>query len=978
VRKIEVLVGVGRRTAALRIGVVSALLLLALPGIASAASTVSLAGTTVIVTGDAGNNDITVTHNAAAPPTFTIRDTTGVTTLAVGCTSTPPDQVTCPAPATNPRTTVNAGAGDDKVQGSAALDVINGEAGNDDLHGGPGNDTISGGGGTDLLNSGGGGCPTLANQAFCQDIVNGNNEFDTLTYADRTAPAGVKLDLRPGTGAAVDDDGRTDGIGEIERFIGGQASDELIGGITNETFNGGPGSAPDVICGGLGRDTVEYSDKDAPVNVTLDGVLPTDPDLVSNDPIRSVGGRQDCRLRIKSSDVRNGLPCVANSWETYPSCREGFTSLDDPPPPIEAGPALVTRDCTADDGVQDEKDCVGEDIENVVGSPADDVLIGNDVDALYGQSPRIEPQGVNTLEGGEGNDRLDGGLGPDVLDGGAGTDAVSYEGRAEGVAASIDGAANDGSAADRDAESNQTDQIMPSIEDLIGGNGDDVLKGDGGDNGLSGGPGADLVQGHGGNDSLGGDDGDDRLEGGAGGDAMDGGPGDDLLFGGFESDAYEGGAGTDTADFSDATTPVSVTLNGAADDGRGGEGDNVAGTIESLIGGLDDDRLNANDGNGILQGGGGNDVLNGGLGSDLLVGGRCQDQVAPICEDAVGAGDPKGVDTAAYGGHPGPVQVTLGSPGGGGVAGEGDAIANDVEGLGGSSSDDVLGGDAKLNSINGGAGNDRISGGPGDDFLAGHLGNDTVNGDDGNDTADGAEGNDALNGGAGSDNLRGFTGTDILDGGTGADTMSGGDGTDTVTYASRTADVTVDTLGDPDDGQRGENDQVRTDIESVRTGSGDDSIDIGDGATGSATCGGGTDEVVADPIDEIGAGCEAAGVRQSGICVPRERTAQMSRSGVVSLRMTCAFSAKGSVRLRSAGRVKTGKGKARVLNLGRKSFTGKLGRLTVKVKVASTGRRVIRQKKRLRVHAILSVRRDAANAAMRRNRSTVTVRASGK
>ena len=97
---------------------------------------------------------------------------------------------------------------------------------------------------------------------------------------------------------------------------------------------------------------------------------------------------------------------------------------------------------------------------------------------------------------------------------------------------------------------------------------------------------------------------------------MDGGPDDDYLFGWVGSDAYDGGDGSDTADFSDATTPVSVTLNGAADDGSQSEGDNVQGTIESLIGGLDDDQLNANDGSGILDGGGGNDLLNGGLGPD--------------------------------------------------------------------------------------------------------------------------------------------------------------------------------------------------------------------------------------------------------------------------------------------------------------------------------------------------------------------------
>ena len=91
-----------------------------------------------------------------------------------------------------------------------------------------------------------------------------------------------------------------------------------------------------------------------------------------------------------------------------------------------------------------------------------------------------------------------------------------------------------------------------------------------------------------------------------------------------------------------------------------------------------------------------------------------------------------------------------------------------------------------------------------------------------------------MNGTAGNDTLRGFTGTDVLDGGAGADSMTGGDGVDTVSYASRSADVRVDTFGDPDDGEQGENDQVRTDVESVTTGSGDDTINIADGANGAA------------------------------------------------------------------------------------------------------------------------------------------------
>ena len=189
--------------------------------------------------------------------------------------------------------------------------------------------------------------------------------------------------------------------------------------------------------------------------------------------------------------------------------------------------------------------------------------------------------------------------------------------------------------------------------------------------------------------------------------------------------------------------------------------------------------------------------------------------------------------------------------------------------------------------------------------------------------------------------------------------MSGGDGVAVVSYASRSADVSVDTLGDPNDGEKGENDQVRTDIESVRTGAGDDKIDILDGAAGAATCGAGTDMVTADADDDIGAGCEAGGVTQASICKPAVKTAPVSKSGTVTVRMRCGFSAKGTLQLKSAGKVKTGKGKARKLTLGKKSFTGKKNQLvTVKVKMSKSARKALKGKKLLKAEALLSVRRD--------------------
>ena len=940
-RKIEGPVGPNRRAIALRMFVIGLAALAALPATALGASTAEIVpsgsnGPFVRVNGGPEVNEITA---SLAGGTFTISDTAGVT-AGPGCAQSGLN-VTCPA--------VSSGA---VLNGLGGGDTLTGSTGNDRINGGPGPDTIDGTPGNDIINSGRGGIitdPDLPGYCgdvppfTCGDSIEGGQGFDTVTFADRTGS--ISTDLRQGRGFAIDDDGTGDSIVNTESLVGGQASDEIIGSQFDDTLNGGPGNAPDTICGGLGKDTVDYSTKTAPVNVTLSGnpVMPTDPDIVLTG-IAGTGARQDCRPTIKSNGLGNGQPCISGSTDPNNSCF-----------------AYPARDCTPDDGVAGEGDCVGQDVENVIGSPQDDTIFGNDPDPLYGKGPRVEPTGANRLQGGGGNDLLDGGLGPDVLEGGDGVlDAVTYEGRSETVAASIDGSANDGSPLDFNASSGASDEIKLDVENLIGGNASDVLKGDGDANVLVGGPGDDLLQGHGGGDTLAGSDGLDTLDGGEGGDALDGGPGDDFLNGGNGNDAIEGGDGTDTATWADATTPVTAIPNGLADDGTQNEGDNLGGTVESLIGGLDNDTLVGNGGNGKLEGGGGDDLLDGGFGSDIIIGGS-------------------GNDTAGYGDRTAPVNVNLAVPGGDGEVDENDDIAGDVEGIAGGRGADVLAGNGLLNLINGGPGDDRISGAEGDDFLAGDLGNDVLNGDEGNDTLDGAEGNDTLNGTGGNDTLKGFLGNDVLDGGLGSDSMSGGDGVDTASYASRTADVTVDTLGAPDDGEKGENDFVRTDMESVRTGSGDDNIDIADGATGLATCGAGTDSVTADPADVIGTGCEAEGVKQAGICVATSRSVTVSKSGVAPVRLTCAFNAKGKLSLVSKSRIKTGKGKARRLALGSKSFTGKGGkRTTVKVKVSKAALKVIRRKGRLSVRSVLRVRRDAANAAMRITRNTFTVKVSKK
>ncbi|GIW76740.1 MAG: hypothetical protein KatS3mg104_1803 [Phycisphaerae bacterium] len=156
---------------------------------------------------------------------------------------------------------------------------------------------------------------------------------------------------------------------------------------------------------------------------------------------------------------------------------------------------------------------------SLAGAAGRDVLLGG--------------SGNDYLAGGSGNDKLVGRLGNDTLDGGSGIDLVEYtdRGRGEGVVASLDGLANDGGPS-------EVDWILDNVENLLGGNGDDLLSGNAGPNIIAGGRGADTIS---------------------------GGNGDDLIFAFLESrtddgviDIINAGGGVDTviADGNDVLTNV--------------------------------------------------------------------------------------------------------------------------------------------------------------------------------------------------------------------------------------------------------------------------------------------------------------------------------------------------------------------------------------------------------------------------------------
>ena len=325
----------------------------------------------------------------------------------------------------------------------------------------------------------------------------------------------------------------------------------------------------------------------------------------------------------------------------------------------------------------------------------------------------------NTIVGNLANNTLTGGAGGDTLDGGDGIDTADYSALATAVTAELwrGNATNDGTGS--------IDTFI-SIENLIGGMGNDTLTGNAVNNIINGGAGNDTVH------------------GGAGNDTVIGGLGNDTMIGGTGADTLEGGDGIDTADYSALVTTVTAELwrGNATNDGSGSIDTFIA--IENLIGGSNSDILTGNAMNNIINGGAGNDYVNGGVGNDTVNGGAGTDTVlggtgddtliGGTGADTLDGGD--GIDTADYSALATAVTAELWK---GNATNDGSGSIDTfiaIENLIGGSNSDILTGNAVNNIINGGSGNDTVNGGAGNDTVIGGLGKDTITGGTGTDIFD--------------------------------------------------------------------------------------------------------------------------------------------------------------------------------------------------------------------------------------------------
>lgn len=481
--------------------------------------------------------------------------------------------------------------GADRLVGTSTADTVSGRAGNDTLAGGAGADVLNGGSGNDELTGNTG-----------HDILHGDDGIDLARYDG--ANANLTVNFRyAGTVAYAGIPANDDRLYDIERLWTGRGDDlvtigardwetrEVDGGAGDDTLVGG--DSHDVLRGGTGADLI-----------------------LGGDGADTLAGGSGADSLAGGAGFDTAL---------YDDALRGV-AVD-----LAAGTATVTGGGT---------DALAT-IEAVVSGDGADTLRGDG-----GANDLRSRGGDDLLNGRGGNDTLDGGAGRDTLNGGAGSDTVRYASHVRGM--TIDLAHGTATATGTAA---LTDTLV-SIENAIGGQGNDHLLGSSLGQALDGGLGADTVAGAGGDDTLTGGLGNDLVQGGDGNDQILGArviypetaatdpQGSDRFFDALVDDGrdtLDGGAGSDTlvvpsatyrSDWGTARGLLDAAVNLAAGAARVALDDASTDrlvSIENVTTHDGDDTVHGSAGANVLSVGNGSNIVHAGAGNDTIVGGAEDD-----------------------------------------------------------------------------------------------------------------------------------------------------------------------------------------------------------------------------------------------------------------------------------------------------------------------------------------------------------------
>jgi Ca2+-binding RTX toxin-like protein len=594
--------------------------------------------------------------------------------------------------------------------------------------------------------------PTSVSITLGSKTVTLQTERRTLTTSNVTFSDGSMLLMGDNTTNTSADD--SDNV-----LTGGPGDDRLYGLGGNDTMSGGPGNdeftlfgvspsgvpwGDDVIDGGDGSDTLSYptgvtpiSNGSLPVNVNLaTGVAASAGGTTKFSSIETVlaTGGNDVLI---GGDPSHGVDAKGNTISEFFVGRGGDDTI--------TGSPLLGFFTIADYAGNTTKQAVNVNLSTGI--------------ALDGVGGTDTLTNVDSVRGGAANDTLVGGS---LSRSPNGTFFESFRGNAGND--TING--NNGKFGGQEGVSDRADYANNSASQAINVNLTTGVANDG----------------RGGTDTL---IDIDQVLGGAGNDTFIGNKENNQFDGGRGNDKLDGGEGADEARFQQSTAGVIVNLGstpltingvtvagGTANDGMGGTDTLIS--IEQVRGSDFNDVFRGSDNIATRE------FFTGDAGDDFIDGGA-------------------GIDFASYASVPLPLGgIAAFIENGAGVVNDNvggtDTLVN-IEGLGGTHSNDILKGGFGDQWLRGRGGSDLLDGGPGSDWVTygGDPAGVTINLSTGSATdgyngpggilalggvdtlvsienAEGSDFDDTIIGSAGINELRGRGGNDTIDGGDGADT----------------------------------------------------------------------------------------------------------------------------------------------------------------------------------------------------------------
>ncbi|MCX7368181.1 MAG: calcium-binding protein [Alphaproteobacteria bacterium] len=383
-------------------------------------------------------------------------------------------------------TLVAGGGNDQALFGGADADSLLGGTNNDYLDGGAGNDTLSGGAGNDTLIAGNG-TDSLLGGADADSLLGGNGVYQRLSGGAGNDTADS---LQGGNGefqnlaGDAGNDTLVAGVGNNQQLYGGDDADSLLGGTNNDyldgsagsdTLNGGDGN--DTLDGGNGTDWLSYAD--ATGAVTVDLGAGTNAGAAGNDTFtgfEAVRGSASSDSILGSTDNDNIIGGLGNDTLVGGAGTSDYVLYVNATGSVTVD--LLNRVSFGADG---NDSLVG--FEAVLGGAGNDSLLGD--------------AGNNTLSGGAGDDTLNGGAGNDAVTGGSGNDLYFVNDTSDQIIELTGGGADTviSSVSISMPEQVEALQIAAGVTGitLTGGEGNDMLIGNGLANTFVGGAGDDVI-----------------------------------------------------------------------------------------------------------------------------------------------------------------------------------------------------------------------------------------------------------------------------------------------------------------------------------------------------------------------------------------------------------------------------------------------------------------------------------------------------